>query len=433
VTPTGYRVSEVTLPTYPYAQFLKPAGESGPVDYPAQTLDRSAYEAAGPRPVAQKHRALILENKYLRLVILPDLGGRIYECVFKPTGNNEFYSNTVIKPTQWGPLAPAGANWWLGVGGLEWGFPVEEHGYEFGTVWGFDHAERPDGGMMITLYTRNGPQNPYVVVDIILPPETAYFVVQPRIVNPWGQPFRFKWWANAMVAPGAPNSARPNLNLVLPAREVTVHSTGDGSLPGPGQAMSWPVHNGRDFGRLGNWTDYLGVFQRPAASGNFMGVYDPSLDEGLIRVYPSSVAKGAKLFSPTRIDPQNWTDDGSTYVEMHGGLEPTFDTWYELGPGREVTWAEVWYPVARIGGVTWAGEGGAVFVTPAAGAMRVALFPTSAVRGTLTVESPGSAAVVRQVDIAPDRPFVEDVPVAGGQLRVRLTNDAGVVVFEYAG
>ena len=104
---------------------------------------------------------IILENRYLRLGILPDLGGRIYECTFKPTGNNEFYSNPVVKPTGWGqPARPyPGARLVAGRRGLEWGFPVEEHGYEWGTRWG-STTTQDNGGVMVTVFTRGGPQFP---------------------------------------------------------------------------------------------------------------------------------------------------------------------------------------------------------------------------------------------------------------------------------
>jgi hypothetical protein len=40
-----------------------------------------------------------MENAYLRVTLLPELGGRVYQMIFKPTNHNEFYQNPVIKPT----------------------------------------------------------------------------------------------------------------------------------------------------------------------------------------------------------------------------------------------------------------------------------------------------------------------------------------------
>ena len=432
----SYRVTEITLPTYPYAAHLSQTTDPNAGDYPVTVLDRAVYEASNPQPVPKKHRLIVMENRYLRLGILPDLGGRIYEATFKPTGNNEFYSNPVVKPTQWGPPnppSPAGANWWLGTGGLGWDFPVEEHGYEFGTSWGFDHVTLPNGAVMLTLFTRHGPQLPYAVVDVILPPDAAYFVVQPRITNPWGAPFKFKWWENAMLAPGATNSAGPDLQFIFPVSEVTVHSTGDPTLPAAGQPMAWPIYHGRDFSQLKNWTKYLGVFQRPAATGNVMGVYDTAADEGMLRIYPNDVARGAKIFAPgwsDPLDPSLWTDDGSRYVELHGGFMPTYDAWYELEPGGEVTWSEIWYPVAGIGGVTQANEDAALALRSDGSTLHVGIFPTAALQGQVTIAVPGMDPVVRSVDIDPARPFTTEIPLAAGvpaqaAVAVTLINTAG--------
>ena len=441
---TSYRVTEITLPTYPYASFLRTVTDPNLADYPVSVLDRTAYDASNPQPAAKTYRMLVLENRYLRLGILPDLGGRIYQCIFKPTGNNEFYSNPVVKPTHWGPPSPPyppGANWWLAAGGLEWGFPVEEHGYEFGTSWGFDHVTQTNGGVMVTLFTRTGPQKPYAVVDVILPPDTAYFVIRPHITNPTGTAFRFKWWHNAMLAPGAANRPGPDLRFIFPVSEMTVHSTGDPALPAAGQPMPWPVVGGRDLSRLGNWAQWLGAFQRPAAQGDFVAVYDAAADEGMVRIYPSSVARGAKLFAmgwSAPIGADNWTDDGSGYVELHGGLAPTFDDWYELPPGGEIDWSEVWYPVARIGGVTAANDRGALALLPSGGRLKVGLFPSTAMRGRLTVTLPGMVPLTRNVAITPAQPLVQEVALADGvpaqgQVAVTVVDAQGRILFEWQG
>jgi len=451
IAATSLRISSVTIPTYPYTRYVSSAIDPTLGNYPLLVLDRSAYAASNPQPVPVTYPLLVLENKYLRLSILPNLGGRIYECFFKPTGNHEFYRNPVIKPTEWGPPSPpypAGANWWLAAGGMEFGFPVEEHGYEWSARWGYDHVALADGGVMVSVFTRDW-RRPYVVVDITLSPEAAYFTVRPRIVNPWGATFRFKWWANAMLAPGAANAAGPELRFIFPNSEMTVHSTGDPTLPGPGQPFSWPIFDGRDLSRLGNWNQYLGFFARPAtqaapgSSGaeSFVGVYDTAADEGMLRIFPSDVARGAKGFAAgwnAALDWHNWTDDGSGYVELHGGLAPTFDDWHELPPGGEISWQETWYPVAKIGGVTYATVGGALRLAPGADALRVDLFPTKAVRGQLTVSLPGMDPVVRKVEISPASPFDGEIPYtsavpAQGEVAITLTDAGGKMVLSYRG
>ncbi len=444
IAPTTLTISSISLPTYPYAAFVRDVTDPALMNYPVPVLDREAYEASQPQPQPQpvNYTLLVLENKYLRLSMLPELGGRVYECIFKPTGHDEFYRNPVVKPTHWGPgadIAPAGANWWLAVGGLEWGFPIAEHGYEWSTAWGYDPVSLGDGSVMVSLFTRDY-RRPYVDVDVILPPDAAYFIVRPHITNPLDTPFRFKWWADAMLAPGGTNKPGPDLRFIYPVREMTVHSTDDATLPGAGRPLPWPVAGGRDLSRLGNWSGYLGFFERPAAQGDFTAVYDPAVDEGMVRVFPSAIARGAKGFGlgwQKPLDPELWTDDGSAYVEMHGGLAPTFEDWSELAPGGTVTWSETWYPAAGIGDIAYANAHAALNLTRTGGSLRVRVFPTEPIRGSLSLVAPGSSAggaqpAVRPVDIAPDRPFDGEIPAGPGPLEVVLTGAGGETLLRYA-
>jgi hypothetical protein len=446
VVSSTVQVTTTSIPTYPFANFLTTVVDPALDDYPVQILNRQAYAASNPQPAAKSYTLIVMENRYLRLSLLPDLGGRVYECVYKPTGHNEFYKNAVIKPTRWGPAAPAypaGANWWLAAGGMEWGFPVEEHGYESASQWGYDQVILPDGSAVVTLFMHEW-QRPYAAVDIILPPDSAAFVVRPRITNPTGGPVKIKWWSDAMLAPGGMNAVGPDLRIVLPTNAATVHSTSDPALPAVGQAMAWPMVNGRDLSRLGNWTGYLGFFARPAAQGDYMGVYDPAADEGMMRVYPSNVARGAKVFGlgwQKPLDWREWTDNGSdgpgsgksSYIELHGGLTPTFNDGYELDPGDVVTWSETWFPVAKIGGVAAATAAGAVNVDRTAAGLRVRIFPTQALRGRVEISAPGATTVSRAVDLAPDRVFdaVIATTATPAEARVTLRDAAGQVVLKY--
>ncbi|MCX6030477.1 MAG: DUF5107 domain-containing protein [Chloroflexi bacterium] len=437
----SYRVTEIVIPTYPYTPFLRSAIDPAAGEFPLTVLDRAAYEASNPQPIPVTYRLIVLENRYLRLSLLPDLGGRVYECIFKPTGNNEFYRNPVIKPTNWGPPSPpypAGANWWLAAGGLEWGFPVEEHGYLWSTRWGYDPVTNPDGSVTVMLFTGDFTR-PYVAVAVTLPADAAYFTVSPAITNPNAAAFRFQWWANAMLAPGAANAPGPDLRFIFPASEMTVHSTGDPTLPAAGQPLPWPIYRGRDLGRLGNWNQWLGFFQRPAAVGGFVGVYDTAADEGMVRVYPADVTRGAMVFAPGWSDPLDaklWTDDGSGFVALRGGMTPTVEDWYELAPGAEISWSEIWYPVAGISGVTYAAESGAIHLLPGGSGLRVGVFPTVAVQGQITVSLPGMEPVRWPVAVGPDKPFNQQIPYTAnmpdrGNVAVTLTDSEDLVVLTY--
>src|SRR3990172_3262376 len=83
-------------------------------------------------------------------------------------------------------------------------------------------------------------------------------------------------------------------------------------------------------------------------------------DLGVVRVYPVGVAQGAKVFGGRGLDPGLWTDGGSTYFELWGGLLPTFNDYATLAPGASVGWTDRWYAVSGIGGYDFANANGAV-------------------------------------------------------------------------
>lgn len=424
---------ELTIPTYPYAAYSLEAVD--PVyNWTYRRFDRPAYEASNPQPVATAYRGVVLENEYLRIVLLPELGGRIYQVIFKPTGSNQLYQNPVVKPSPWGPPEQGG---WLAAGGIEWGLPVAEHGYAWGDRWG--HITTPFGpdAAGVTVFMPY-EQHLRAEVDVILRAGEAAFTVQPRIVNPTGEAVSYQFWLDAMLAPGPANQAGPNLRFILPTGQVTVHSRGDDFLPAAQQAMSWPVHNDVDYSRLGNWNDWLGVFERPAAHGPFAGVYDPDADEGMVRVYPAEAMPGSKIFAmgwAAPIDPGVYTDGNAAYVELQGGVTPTYWDQAALAAGDRYTWQETWFPVAGIGGVSYADGSGAVHLTRGGDSLALGVFPVRAVAGRILVTVDGQAVLDEPVAIDPAQPWRRDLATPGmaasSRVAVQLLDQSGAPVLNY--
>ena len=396
----------VTIP----AHVVEPAlvSEFNPIyNMPYYRLDRNRYD---PNRIEDRTFTLIvLENDYLKLTILPELGGRIYQAIFKPTGNNMFYQNPVLKPSPWGPPE---MGWWLAAGGMEWGLPVEEHGYEWGVPWRYAILREADG-VTVTVWDTDADDRLRARVAITLRDGEARFQVTPTLENPTDHPVDFKFWLNAMLAPGPANAPTEDLRILMPTDQVTVHSTGDPRLPGPWTGISWPVYNGVDWSRLGEWRQWFGFFQRPQAGGDFQAIYDEGYDEGVVRAYDSTVARGAKFFAfgwgPGALSPDLYTDDHSAYVEMHGGVAPTFADTRRLEPGQRLTWEEHWYPVAGLGGLTWANAEMALHLEEGSDQTRLHLAtprPRHAVRILLLRRRDGSVLFDERVaNLLPGQPY----------------------------
>jgi len=381
-TPTGMPSATVygelvVVPSHPYEAFLYDV-YTPTLQTTFKKLAWEAYEQASPKLIRKRLTGVVLENAYLKLIVLPELGGRIYSCVFKPTGHNEFYRNPVLKPTHWGP---AEQGWWLAAGGMEWCFPVEEHGYETAVPWQFSTLQTAEG-ITVTVWNAPSAAQLRVKIDVHLPKDRAYFAITPHLENPTARSMDYKFWINAMLAPGGTNAPSNRLRFIFPTDRMTIHSLDKrwSGLPGPGEGVTWPTLGGRDLSVLGNWPYYLGCFERPAAQNDFMGVYDAAVEEGIVRVFPSAIARGAKAFAfgygDGALQPELWTDGRSSYVEIHGGVAPTFADYATLAAGDELTWTEFWYPVTDIGGFVSANQDAALNLETSADGVHVGVATT---------------------------------------------------------
>ena len=332
-TPTvTIREETTTILTYQYQQALYTGG-----DFPYPRLDWS--RVAPPIPVA--YDLVVLENRCLRVSVLPELGGRVYQCIYKPTGQPLFYNNRVIKPTHWGPEE---IGWWLAAGGIEWAFPVEEHGYLSAEPWDDATRRRDGGGATVTLANMEKTRHLQVSVSISLLPEVCFFEIAPRIENPGESVQSYQFWLNALLAPGGDVS--PGTRFTMPAQEAYVHSSGDSSFPAPGGTVPWPQESGLAY--YASWpVSWLGLFFAPL-EGNIAEVYNETARIGLRREFDVTVTPGLKLFAfGIGFDPGNYTDDHSRYVELWGGVTPDFWTYTELRPGQVVAWSEQWQVVTE--------------------------------------------------------------------------------------
>jgi hypothetical protein len=426
VVPVAVANSSVTLNMYAYEQALYT--DPGKAGHPYALLQRDKVGPARPRT----YQALVMRNEYLELTLLPELGGRIYQCRYLPTGQAVFYNNATIKPTHWGP---PDQGWWLAVGGMEFCLPVDEHGYLTAEPWQAETTRAPDGSVTVTMRVLERSRNIEARQEITLRPGEAGFHLRTTLRNPDAQAKSVQYWINAMLAPGA-HSVQPSLRFYYPASEVIVHSRGDQALPDAHATLPWPIYNGRDLSLYANWQNWLGFFA-PNLHAPFTAVYDEAAQLGMVRVFPSGVARGAKLFGFGRGfgDTGAYTDDGSQYVEMWGGLTPTFWDYATLAPQASLTWEEGWYVLARSGGPSVATGDAALSVARSASQLDVTVASPGQHAWTLHVAKNGQDISTQRLSVRPDAPFHIQVPLASGDasipLTMSLTDTAGKVILTY--
>src|ERR1051326_6941083 len=137
-------------------------------------------------------RALFLENEYLKCSVLPDLGGHLYTCIDKISGQPMFYANPSIKKAQ---IGYRGA--WAAFG-IEFNFPVSHNWVSVSPV-PFETRTNSDGSASIVVGNTDLPYGMQWTVELRLKPASTLLEQRVMLYNRSDVRHRYYWWNNAGV------------------------------------------------------------------------------------------------------------------------------------------------------------------------------------------------------------------------------------------
>ncbi len=429
----------IILPTYvPPAPDVNPMflekrvnqGTSGRV-YPNPFLDKLA-SASEPRD----YQAVYIENEYVRLMILPQIGGRIHEALDKTSGYHFIYRQNVIKPALIGLFGS-----WAS-GGIEYNWP--QH-HRPSTFMPMQHLieEHPDGSMTVWLSENDPMQRMKGMVGICLHPGKAFFEMKVQLYNRTPEVQTFLWWLNVGV------HVHDEYQVVFP-QDVTV-VTDHSKRSMAHFPMAHETYYGIDYSNEGKGTDLRWYDAIPVSTSYFVwdtdydyfGGYDHRADAGIIHVANRYIAPGKKMF--TWGDGEfakgweaNLTDADGPYIELMAGAytdnQPDF-SW--LQPYETKTFSQFWYPVQRIGPAKNANCRAAVNLEVKDGIIRVGVAVTERLAGaSLTLLAGANTLMGRTVVLLPGKPFVAKMACPNGveetDLLFRLRDEDGHEIIRYA-
>jgi len=419
----GARVWEAPLviPTYelgppnPNPVFPEWQGRGRRPIYPYPALDNLTE-----RRIDKSYKAVYLENEYLRVTVLPELGGHLYAIYDKAAGRDVLYTNHVVK---YGLVAIRGA--WVS-GGIEWNFP---DGHTATTVSPIDYATRmePDGSAVVAVGDTERIQRMQWVVNIRLRPGRKMVETEVTLNNRCNTQGRYWYWATA-AAP-----ATEDLRFVYPMRETYPHTFWP--------VFSFPIEKGIDLSTYREVPNALSLFARNSRR-DFFGVYYEKSDWGIVHVADHRDLAGKKTWTwGTEPGGSIWVDkltekDGQ-YVEFQAGR---FETQMEhefIAPHRVEHFVEYWCPLEKLGGA-WdeANRDAALRLEVSERRARLTLNVTAAFEDAeLNLERQGDLPNKQRVSLTPARPFsmVYDLALktAGKPVSVLLKARDGREILSY--
>jgi tetratricopeptide (TPR) repeat protein len=335
-------------------------GSSGDV-YPLPLIDRIESE-----PVVKSWRAIHLENRYVRLMILPEIGGRIHVGLDKINGYDFFYRQNVIKPALVGLAGP-----WIS-GGVEFNWPQHHRPATFLPVE-TEIERHHDGSITVWCSDYDRASGMKGMHGICLHPDSTLIELKARLYNSTESTQTFLWWANvaACAHEGYQSFFPPDVHHVadharraissFPLAQGTYYGINyaeraDQGIPKKEMPSNFKPHGypANDLSRYANIpvpTSYMAVH----TEHDFFGGYDHKAHAGFVHVANHHIAPGKKQWTWGNHDfgyawDRSLTDGDGPYVELMAGVytdnQPDFSY---IAPGETKTFSQYWYPIRNCG------------------------------------------------------------------------------------
>jgi len=285
-----------------------------------------SYCETANRPVPQKYTFLVLENRYLKVTISPDLGGKVTSMIHKGSGKEVLYVPQVIRPTR---ILP---RFYFVAGGIEVSFPISHSPSQNEKV--LYRVDRYRDRIYVTCGERELRFGMQWSVEYSLGPQDGFLTERVLFHNPGTSAYPWMSWSNAAL-PSAPDTG-----FHFPRGEVLSHASRIDTI-------DWEKQGPK---RESDIQEMTGYFWK-SRDANAFGAYTPSLGTGLYHIADQAIAPGMKLWSYGVGDDHAWatlsTASAQPYVEIQGG--PIGDQSIKLElPPKQTRWhVEYWIPTDK--------------------------------------------------------------------------------------
>lgn len=402
---------KVSIPTYPIGKkeknpmFLEKRvyqGSSGVV-YPHAVIEKISDEK-----IDKEYSAVFLENEYLKIMILPELGGRVQMAFDKVKDRHFVYYNQVIKPALVGLTGP-----WIS-GGIEFNWPQHHRPSTFEPV-DYTITENEDGSKTVWVNEVERMFRTKGMAGFTLYPGKAYLEIKGRLYNRTLFPQTFLWWANPAV------KVNDDYQSVFPPDVYAVfdHGKRDVSYFPIAKGVYYKVDYapGTDISRYKNIpvpTSYMAI----TSKYNFIGGYEHDTKAGLLHIANHHVSPGKKQWTWGngafgQAWDRNLTDEDGPYIELMTGVytdnQPDF-AW--LQPFEEKTFTQYFMPYSEVGMVKNATKEAVVNIEFFNSIAIVKLYTTSAYKKLrVSLTDKGVELFTDIISCSPATPYIEEIPL----------------------
>ena len=428
----------ITLPTY-----LAHPPDENPIFFRNQSY-QGASKVLYPYPLMDNlsnvkenkdYTGLFLENEYIKLCVLPEIGGRLFYATDKTNGYEIFYRQHVIKPSNIGMLGA-----WTS-GGIE--FCVFHH-HRASTFLPVDYrlVENQDGSKTIWIGELEPRHRMRWAIGISLHPGKSYLEVDVRMYNRTETTNSILYWANVAT------HVNDDYQVIFPpSTDYAVYHAKNSFAHWPNTQETYRgldyYQDGRDASWWKNHPNSISMFAHDLKEG-FLAGYDHGKHAGTMHVANHHIAKGAKLWEwgpgprGSMWDTKVLTDSDGPYAELMAGAysdnQPDY-SWIKPYETKQVT--QYWYPIRDLAGTKNANRNAAVnFELRPGNKAFLGLNVTQAHLNAQVVLTEEGKELHRQlIDISPAQPYTTELNLPAGvaeeKLKVTLNTNEGEHLISY--
>ena len=402
--PATIREYKKVFTTYPYS-------DPNPIPAIGKIYPYFRYDGFTNKPVQKEWRVVELENDYLKLMVLPEIGGKIWSAIEKLTGKSFVYFNQVVK---FGDIAMRGP--WTS-GGIEPNYGIIGHTPNCATPVDYVTMKKDDGSVscvigVLDLLTRTNWR-----LEINLPKDKAYLTTSSFWYN--STPFvqAYYTWMNTGI------KAKGNLEFIFPGTHYLGHE---------GEYADWPVNkqNGKNisfyennnFGGpksyhvFGKHTDFFGAYWHDEDFG--MGRYSTHDDKPGKKIWIWGLSENGMIWEKLL------TDTDGQYVEVQSGrffnqadVGSTFSPFKHPGffPYAAETWNEYWFPIKQTRGLVKANNFGALNIKQENGWLKIYFCPFQQINDEIKILTGDKEIYAKKVELATMKNFKDSVRISGSE------------------
>ncbi|MCF7568526.1 DUF5107 domain-containing protein [Sabulilitoribacter arenilitoris] len=349
-------------------------------------------------------KVVTLENDYIKLWVLPEVGGKVWGAIEKSTGEEFLYKNDVLKFRNIAMRGP-----WTS-GGIEFNFGIIGHTPATATPVDYVIKENKDGSVSCIVGTMDLPSRTEWRVEINLQKDKAYFETKASWYNPTPLNQSYYNWMTAAAV------AKNDLEFFIPGNKYLEHG---------GNAKLWPIdeegrnlseYKNNNFGPhksyhiVGDYKDFFGGYYHDTNFG--FGHWSPYEEMPGQKLWLWALSRSGGIWEDLL------TDTDGQYIEFQAGR-----LFNQYSPGKDInpvtqanfdphamdTWREIWFPFKDINGMVDASEYGVLNVEHSESEIVIGVNALQKLNETLKVTVNGEVVVNERLDMNPMNTFFRSI------------------------